>query len=247
MSTPERTRLRPLVLAVVPARGGSRGVPRKNLRLFCGRPLITHTLAVAQRTPLIDRCVVSTDDAEIAAVARAQGAEIPFLRPRNLAEDDTPDLPVFKHALVWLAEHEGYRPDVVVHLRPTSPLRRPEQIQDALELLLAHPEADSVRSVSSPSQNPYKMWRVVDGEIRPLVPSELTEPYNAPRQMLPAAYWQNGYVDVAWTRTILEKNSMTGSRILPLIMNDAFPVDLDSVELFEIAEMAVRRFGIKVG
>ena len=190
--------------------------------------------------------MTSTDDPEIAEAARAHGSEVPFLRPKEFAQDDTPDLPVFEHALAWLAEHEGYRPEVVVHLRPTSPLRRPEHIQQAVELLRCHPESDSVRTVSPPSQNPYKMWRIVDGVLRPLVPTDFAEPYNAPRQKLPQAYWQNGYVDVAWTRTIL-KGSMTGARILPLIINDPFPVDLDSVEAFEIAEEAVRRLGLSVG
>jgi len=234
------------VLALVTARGGSKGVPRKNLHPFCGRPLIAHTISVARRTPTVDRCVTSTDDPEIAEAARAHGSEVPFLRPKEFAQDDTPDLPVFEHALAWLAEHEGYRPEVVVHLRPTSPLRRPEHIQQAVELLRCHPESDSVRTVSPPSQNPYKMWRIVDGVLRPLVPTDFAEPYNAPRQKLPQAYWQNGYVDVAWTRTIL-KGSMTGARILPLIINDPFPVDLDSVEAFEIAEEAVRRLGLSVG
>jgi CMP-N-acetylneuraminic acid synthetase len=234
------------VLALVTARGGSKGVPRKNLHPFCGLPLIAHTIAVARRAPVVGRCVTSTDDAEIADVARAHGSEVPFLRPTELAGDDTPDLPVFQHALAWLAEHEDYRPDVVVHLRPTSPLRRPEHIERAVELLRRHPEADSVRTVSPPSQNPFKMWRVVDGVLRPLVPTDLPEPYNLPRQKLPQVYWQNGYVDVAWTRTIA-KGSMTGADILPLVIDDLLPVDLDSVEAFEIAEAAVRRLGLRLG
>jgi CMP-N,N'-diacetyllegionaminic acid synthase len=237
---------RPTVLALVTARGGSKGVPRKNVRLFCGLPLIAHTISVARKTPIVDRCVTSTDDQEIADVARAHGAEVPFLRPAELAEDETPDLPVFEHALAWLEAHEGYRPDVVVHLRPTSPLRRVEHVQHAVELLLRHPEADSVRTVSPPAQNPFKMWRVVDGVLRPLVPADIPEPYNSPRQRLPQVYWQNGYVDVAWRRTIL-KGSMTGGEILPLVIDDPFPVDLDSAEAFEIAEVAVRRLGISVG
>ena len=106
-----------IALAVIPARGGSKQVPRKNLKLLGGKPLIQWSIEAAQAASELDRCIVSTDDEEIAAVARALGAEVPFLRPAEYAQDTTPDLPVFQHALAWLAEHEGYRPAMVVHLR----------------------------------------------------------------------------------------------------------------------------------
>jgi CMP-N-acetylneuraminic acid synthetase len=111
------------VLALIPARGGSKGIPRKNIRDFSGYPLIAWSIAAAKQSELVTRVIVSTDDEEIAAVARAWGAETPFLRPAEFAEDKTTDLPVFVHALAWLAENENYRPDVVVQLRPTSPIR----------------------------------------------------------------------------------------------------------------------------
>src|SRR5689334_3014090 len=109
------------VLAIVPARGGSKGIPRKNLREVAGHPLIAYSIAVALQSREIDRVIVSTDDREIADVARSYGADIPFLRPAELAMDETPDLPVFQHALRWLQREQRYRPDLVVHLRPTSP------------------------------------------------------------------------------------------------------------------------------
>src|SRR5512145_3318540 len=111
------------VLAIIPARGGSKGIPRKNIRNFAGWPLIAWSIAAAQQAESVTRLLVSTDDEEIAAVARQYGAETPFLRPAEFAQDATTDLPVFEHALKWLAEHENYRPDVVVQLRPTSPIR----------------------------------------------------------------------------------------------------------------------------
>ncbi|HEY5903570.1 MAG TPA: acylneuraminate cytidylyltransferase family protein, partial [Anaerolineales bacterium] len=111
------------VLAVIPARGGSKGIPRKNIRLFSGWPLLAWSIAAAQQAETVSRVIVSTDDEEIAAVGREYGAETPFLRPAEFARDDTTDLPVFEHALRWLDEHEGYRPEVVVQLRPTSPIR----------------------------------------------------------------------------------------------------------------------------
>src|SRR5512138_4044098 len=108
-------------LALIPARGGSKGIPRKNIRNFAGYPLIAWSIAAAKQSSCVRRVIVSTDDPEIAAVAREHGAETPFLRPAELAQDNTTDLPVFEHALAWLEEKEAYRPDIVIQLRPTSP------------------------------------------------------------------------------------------------------------------------------
>ena len=230
------------VLALIPARGGSKGVPRKNLRLLAGRPLIVHAIKVAQQTAQIDRVLVSTDDSEIAQVAQQHGAEVPFQRPARLAADDTTDLAVFQHALTWLDAHEGCHPDVIVHLRPTSPFRTSNDIDQALQLLADHPEADSVRSVSRPSQNPYKMWRIDQGVLVPLLDNETKEAYNQPRQTLPTTYWQNGCVDVIRLDTILAKQSMTGQVIVPMIMNQPLQCDLDRAIDFDIAEAMFRMF-----
>ncbi len=226
-------------LALIPARGGSKSIPRKNIVDFAGHPLIAYSIAAARAAETVSRLIVSTDDEEIAAVARRYGAETPFLRPADFAQDDTPDLPVFFHAIQWLAEHENYRPDIVVQLRPTSPFRRVHHIDNAVYRLLEHPEADSIRTVCVPFQNPFKMWRIkADGFMQPLgvelgIPDE---PYNQPRQMLPEVYWQTGYVDAAWVDTILEKHSMTGDRILPLIIDPSEWVDIDSPDDWRRAE-----------
>src|SRR5512144_1887099 len=113
------------ILALIPARGGSKGIPRKNIRSFAGHPLIAYSIAAGLRSSMVNRVIVSTDDEEIAAVACQYGAEVPFLRPAEYAQDQTLDLPVFQHVIDWFAEHENYRPDVVVQLRPTSPIRPP--------------------------------------------------------------------------------------------------------------------------
>ena len=146
------------VLAVIPARGGSKGIPRKNIRPFAGYPLISYSITAALRSKLVTRTIVSTDDEEIAAIAREWRAETPFLRPAELAQDQTTDLPVFQHALNWLKVHENYYPDLVIQLRPTSPIRPLNCIDGAVELLTDRPEADSVRGVVPSGQNPYKMW-----------------------------------------------------------------------------------------
>ena len=224
-------------LALIPARGGSKSIPRKNIRLFAGHPLIAYSIAAGVAAQTISRVIVSTYDEEIAAIARQYGAETPFLRPAEFALDQTPDLPVFQHALTWLAENENYHPQIVVQLRPTSPLRRVAHIDGAVTRLLEHPEADSIRAVCIPFQNPFKMWRIeADGFMRPLLQTEFREPYNMPRQELPAVYWQTGYVDAAWADTILLKNSMTGDAILPFVLNPEEWIDIDSPDDWRRAE-----------
>ncbi len=230
------------VLAIVPARGGSKGIPKKNLALLGGRPLVAHAIASGRGCPHVGRVLVTTDDPEIRRVAIEHGAEAPFLRPADLAADATPDLPVFVHALRWLDEHEGYRSDAVLHLRPTTPLRRQRHVDAAVELLLKHPEADSVRGVSVPFQNPFKMWRRDSGPyLSPLLAAGVPEPYNQPRQNLPEVLWQSGYVDVAWTRTLTEKRSMTGDRILPYVLDDRLIVDIDDPFSLELGEFLLAR------
>jgi len=218
------------VLAIIPARGGSKGIPRKNIRLFAGHPLIAYSIAAARQSQSVTRVIVSTDDEEIAGVAREYGAETPFMRPEELAQDQTLDLPVFQHALSWLEEQEGYRPDVVVQLRPTSPVRPPSLVDDAVKILLSHPEAHSVRGVVPAGQNPHKMWRIdpQNGQMTPLlqVPG-LEEPYNAPRQVLPPVYWQTGHVD-AIRPEVIRKGSMSGRVILPVMVDPAYTVDIDN-------------------
>lgn len=236
------------VLAIIPARGGSKSIPRKNIRNFAGYPLIAYSIAAGKAAKNVTRLLVSTDDEEIASIAKDYGAEIPFLRPTELSQDDTPDLPVFQHALSWLEENEGYHPDILVQLRPTSPLRRTIHIDHAVQRLLEHPEADSVRTVCVPFQNPYKMWRIgEDGFLHALLTFDMPEPYNLPRQALPDVYWQTGYVDAAWTDTIQGKNSMTGDNILPLIIGAEEWIDIDSPDDWRRAERLLEDGEINLG
>lgn len=152
------------MLALVPARGGSKGVPGKNIRPLAGKPLISYTINAALRSEYQLRVVVSTDDVRIAEVSRAAGAEVPFLRPQELALDETPTLSVVQDALHWLKEHEAYEPEIVVLLQPTSPLRTAQHIDEGIRLLL-ETGADSVISVCEAEHSPYWMWRV-DSEGR---------------------------------------------------------------------------------
>jgi YrbI family 3-deoxy-D-manno-octulosonate 8-phosphate phosphatase len=221
------------ILAIIPARGGSKGIPRKNIRLFAGYPLIAWSIAAARQSEIVTRTLVSTDDAEIAGVARSFGVETPFLRPAEIAQDKTTDLPVFEQALQWLAENENYHPVVVVQLRPTSPIRPPGLVDAAIKTLLAHGDADSVRGVVPVGQNPYKMWRLPGGESAPMTNllqmDGTSEPYNMPRQVLPSIYWQTGHVDAIRSVTILDKKSMSGEVIYPLVIDPRYAVDLDNM------------------
>jgi len=179
------------VLALIPARGGSKGIPGKNIVILVGKPLLAYSIGQAQSSRHITRIIVSTDDKEIAAVARQWGAEVPFIRPAEYAQDLSPDIDVFRHALTWLQNNEGYRPDLVVHLRPPGPVRRVEFIDQAIDLLVAHPEADAVRSVSIARQTPYKMWQITpNGYLEPVVRiAGVPDCQSRPRQSLPTVYW----------------------------------------------------------
>jgi N-acylneuraminate cytidylyltransferase len=232
----------PEVLAIIPARGGSKGIPRKNIRPFAGHPLIAFTIAAALQAEMVTRLLVSTDDEEIAAVARRYGAGTPFLRPADLAGDRVPDLPVFQHALTWLDENENYRPEVVLHLHPTTPVRPRGGLDQAVRILLEHPEADCVRSVVEAGQTPYKMWRIEAGTgcMVPLlsVPGN-PEPYNTPRQALPPVYWQTGHVNAIRPATILG-GSMTGRTLMPIIIDPRYLVDIDTPADWTFAEWLVQ-------
>jgi len=239
---------KPEVLAVVPARGNSKSIPRKNIRPLGGVPLIAYSIAAGLQSRAVTRTIVSTDDEEIAAVARQYGAETPFMRPEEFSRDETLDFPVFKHALEWLAVHEDYHPDVLIQLRPTSPFRPPELLDQAVQLLLDHPQADSVRGVVPSGQNPYKMWSVnPDGSMSPILTvAGVKEAFNTPRQQLPDTYWQTGHVDAIRPRAILEKHSMSGDVILPLFIDPAFSVDIDTLLDWQRAETSIMEGRLKI-
>ncbi len=232
---------RPEVLAIIPARGNSKSIPRKNIKEFAGYPLIAYSIAAALQAKTVTRVLVSTDNEEIADVARKFGAEVPFLRPAEFAQDQTADLPVFEHALTWLKAHEGFEPDVVIQLRPTSPIRPRDCIDSAVSILLNHPDADCVRGVVLAGQNPYKMWHIQpDGILKPILTvTGVQEAYNAPRQELPSVYWQTGHIDAIRPATILKKKSMTGDVIYPLIIDPSYTVDIDTMTDWRNGEQLV--------
>jgi N-acylneuraminate cytidylyltransferase len=225
------------IVAIIPARGGSKGLPRKNILPLAGKPLIAYSIEYSLNCSQIQRTLVSTDDPEIAEVARRYGAEAPFMRPSELAQDDTMDFPVFLHALEWLRAEEGSLPDLVVHLRPTTPLRPPGLIEKAIHMMVDDPQADCVRSIRDAPHTPYKMWQVEGKYLKPFIQIEGEESFNWPRQKLPPVFHHDGVLDVIRTSTILEKKSVLGTRALPLRMDESFLVaDIDRQIDFITAE-----------
>jgi CMP-N,N'-diacetyllegionaminic acid synthase len=229
------------VLALIPARGGSKSVPRKNIIPLLGKPMIAWAIEHALACEHITRVIVTTDDEVIAAVARSYGAEVPFMRPMELAQDLSVDIEFHRHAVEWLKQHENYVPDMVINLRPTPPSRQPTIIDRAIETFAAHPEVDALRSVHLAQQSPFKMWTIDEqGYMRPVAPlAGVAEPYNQPRQKLPLVYWQDGYIDITRPEVILGQHSTTGRVILPFIIEEP-AADIDYPDELGEAEAQLR-------
>ncbi len=229
------------VLALVPARGGSKSMPRKNLRVVAGKRMVVHSIDHARAARTISRVILTTDDQEIAEVGRAAGAEVPFIRPADIAQDLSTDYEFVRHALEWLRAHEGYDPDLVVQLRPTTPLRDLRLIDRAVEAIAARPDADSLRAVVTCCFTPYKMWRLRgDGYLLPLLQLPgFNEPWNEPRQVLPEVVQQDGFIDIVRPRTIFEQNSITGANVLPFFL-DRESIDIDEEDELAEAEKIMR-------
>ncbi len=238
------------VLGIILARGGSKSILKKNIALCAGKPLLFYTAEAIRNARLLDRTVICTDDPEIADYAKSQGIEVPFVEPAELAQDHSPDLPVMQFVLNWFRENEDWQPEMVVHLRPTTPLKSSADIDAAIELMRAHPEAESVRSVCEPIHTPFKTYRLEEGDpfLKPLLKKEYPElfeqypePYNLPRQLLPKIWRHSGYVDVIRPEVIVEKNSMSGSRMLPFKFEKWRDVDIDCLDDLLRAEIIIRR------
>ncbi|TMK39922.1 MAG: acylneuraminate cytidylyltransferase family protein [Actinobacteria bacterium] len=230
------------VIALVPARSGSKGLPHKNLADLGGFPLLAYSVLAGLLAEAIDRVLVTSDAPELAEVGIRFGAEAPFLRPAALANDDSPDLGYVRHALDWLAEAEGTTPELVVQLRPTTPLRDPQLVDRAVAALRARPEATGLRSVHQLPEPPQKMFGIKDGWLTGLFPQdERPEYYNLPRQAFPPAYHPNGYVDVVRPDIVRAQNGLYGSRVLACITPSA--IEIDGAEELDYARYLAERDG----
>ena len=228
------------ILTIIPARGGSKGIRLKNLSKIYGKPLVAYSIEHSLASKLINRTIVSTDNEEIAKVSEEYGAEIPIFRSKELAGDHILDFPVFEHMLTYLKKEENYEPEIVVHLRPTSPYREPKWIDSAINLLVENPSADSVRSVSEPSQHPYRVFEIKNKYLLPLMNERHPEPYLLRRQDLPKMYYYNCVIDVTKPSTIFNKKSMTGDKMLPYIMNVEDSIDIDTQVDLEFARLFLK-------
>lgn len=215
------------IIAIIPARSGSKSVIDKNIRLLNEKPMLAYSIEQAKKSKYINRIIVSTDSEHYAKIAREYGAEVPFLRPAEYATDTSLDLEVFQHALEFLKKEEGYDADIVVQLRPTHPIRNPKDIDNMIEILLENPEADSVRSMALAKEIPHKMWYLDEHHQAKPILTEIKEAYNMPRQSLPKVYYQNASIDCVRSDVILEKNSMTGDMVLGYEMQENFDIDTE--------------------
>ncbi len=214
------------IIALIPARGGSKSIPKKNIVDLGGFPLIAYSIAVAKLSKFIDRIIVSTDSEEIADIAKKYGAEVPFMRPAEFSTDTAGDYGVFKHAIDWLKENENYEPDYWVHLRPTTPLRDSDIVDKGIEEILKHPEATSMRSGYELREPPQKQFGIENGFFVGLFPNDPRPDYtNLPRQSFPLAYQPNGYVDVIKRKTVIEDGIFHGSKILSFVVPDTGELD----------------------
>lgn len=221
------------VLGIIPAREGSRGIPEKNIRLLAGRPLLEYTVKAAFSSGVIDRLILSTDSEKIASLGRRLGVEVPFLRPKELAQDETPMLPVLQHAVSFL-EERGWFSEIVVLLQPTAPLRKPQHIRDALSLLRST-HCDSVVSVTEIPLHfsPDYVMKIVDGKLLNFLPEgkQLTR-----RQEARPAYSRDGTVYAVRRDVLMDRYTLYGTDCRPLLIPREESITLDTWEDWERAE-----------
>jgi len=218
---------KPNIVGIIPARGGSKGVPKKNIQEIGGFPMIAYSVIAGQLVDNMDRCIVSTDSQEIANVAKKFGADVPFLRPAEFATDSSTDIEFIKHAIDWFDKNEGYVPEYWVLLRPTTPLREIEVINKAIEEMISHQEATSLVSIHEFAETPGKMFGMQDGFLHGLCPMDPRPEYFAlPRQEFPPTYFGNGYIDIVRTSTVIDHDSCFGSRMLAFKAPDTGEIDV---------------------
>lgn len=235
--------MNPKILGIITARGGSKGIPGKNIKPLLGKPLIAYTIEAAKKSGVLDRIILTTDDEEIARVAKNYGCEVPFMRPAELAKDDTPTLPVLAHALNWLKTNDSYEPEAVMILQPTSPLRQHFHIKEATELMIKS-EADSIVGVTEmpPHFSPHRAMVVDENGRLKLFNGNPVRKRIVPRQALPKSYWNNTAIYLCKTHLIFHEDdpNLFGDHVLPYFMDAKYAVDIDEPEDWHRAEEALK-------
>jgi CMP-N,N'-diacetyllegionaminic acid synthase len=219
------------ILCIIPARSGSKGIKNKNIIDFKGKPLLAWSIEQAQKCNYNMKVIVSTDSQEYADIAKKYGAEVPFLRPDEISKDLSTDFEFLNHCVNWLKNNENYTCDIILQLRPTSPTRKIEDLNKALDLFIKNREKfDSLRSVIPFEKSPFKMYSLNNDILVPLFDeiNNIQEPYNQPRQILPQCYLHNGYIDIL-NASVLNENTISGKNLLPFIMDDNNNLDIDNI------------------
>lgn len=233
------------IYAIIPARGGSKGVPGKNVKRLNGFPLIAYSIAVAKLSKKISRIIVSTDSEEIAEIAKKYGAECPFLRPKELAQDNSRDYEFMIHAINWFEKNKNCIPDYWVHLRPTTPLRKPELVDSAIETLIINKIATSLRSAHLSPESPYKWFRRDENGWFIGMSNKLdNDTINNPRQQFPNVYIPDGYVDVLITSFIKNNSQIHGNKIFGF--ESPFCIEVDTPDDFELLEYQINKNNYEV-
>jgi len=224
------------ILALIPARSGSKRVKNKNIRILGEKPLIAYTIEAARKSRLVTRVIVSTDSEKIAGIAEKFGAEVPFLRPRRLAGKDSTEYEFHLHALDWLRDHEGYVPDLIVNLYPTTPFRKSSSIDKAIRMILAHPRADSLRSVRLCSEHPFKMWKARGVFLKPFVRTANQRAHTLSYHLLPRVFIQNASIYITRPAVVRKYRSTIGKNVLFFEMNERESLDINTSLDFVTAE-----------
>jgi CMP-N,N'-diacetyllegionaminic acid synthase len=220
------------ILCIIPARSGSKGIPHKNIKKFKELPLLVHSIKHAQKSKYKMRIIVSTDSKEYADIAKKYGGEVPFLRPENISQDLSTDYECIKHCIKWLKNNENYKSDIILHLRPTQPCRKVEDIDKCISLFIDNfDQYSSLRTVVPFKKSPYKMYTIDKDQLIPLFNEcgSIVEPYNQCRQILPQTYLHNGYIDIYKTKCIRD-GVLSGNKIYPYVMSSNEIIDIDTNE-----------------
>lgn len=227
---------KPNILAIIPARGGSKGIPRKNIKKLKGKPLLYYTIKEAKNSKLINKIVLSTDNHKIADIGKMSGVEVPFIRPKKISRPTSPSIDYVKHTLQFLFVNQHYTPNIIVILQPTSPIRTKGMIDKSIKLLIQS-KATSVITIKKIRTHPYSAFWLDKTYLRPFKP-EFQKYYQ--RQKYPPLYYLTGSVYTFWYKTFEEYGSIYGPRIKPMIIEDENNIDID--ELFDlfVAEMTMK-------
>ena len=225
------------ILAIIPARGGSKGIPRKNIRLLSGKPLIVYTIEAALKSKYLDRIVVSTDDDKIGQISKSAGAEF-IKRPQNLAEDNSPTYPLIEHVADYLEKNEKNKPDIIVLLQPTSPLRTTKDIDQSIELFLSN-NCGSVISVVDVGSSVYISLKMGKKYLQPLFSQKFLD--IGLRQVFPEAYVTNGAIFISSLKNLYLYKSFYGKKILPYVMPQEKSVNIDHEIDFKLVELLMQQ------